>query len=119
MEKILLFQATQVAQIKKIASAMRIRVEEVSPTQYYHKLGVLAGVLPKEEVESFTGEPPTESMMVFCGLTDKHFNAMLQKLRLDKILVTYKAVITSQNMQWNILRLYMEMERERKAYENL
>ncbi|WP_455718801.1 DUF3783 domain-containing protein [Anaerosporobacter sp.] len=118
MEKILLFQSKEATNIKKLAAPMHIKVVEVDVSQFKQTIGKLAGITENEEEIIFDGEAPDGSLMVFCNLTDKHFNSMLQKMRLNKVPMTYKAVLTPVNSKWNVLRLYMEMEMERKAYES-
>lgn len=116
MEKILLFQVEAAAAIKSIAAPLHIRVETVEPSAYKETLqnlydGKLSGA------ENYSGEVPQESLMVFCHLPDKTLDKMLAALKKKKIAVTYKAVLTPFNAGWNVLRVYFEMEQERKSYE--
>lgn len=138
MEKILLFQMADDVrkEIETIASHMRIKAEYVAVTEYKRTLGSIAenttqnaaiqavvnqsavideqqgqGVLTKEHPAI-----PKESMLVFCGVTEKHLNKMLFEMRTRKLPVTYKSVLTETNKDWNVLKMYGEMERERLAY---
>lgn len=118
MEKILLFQSKEATNIRKLAAPMHIKVVEVDVSQFKQTIGKLAGITKDEEEVVFDGETPEGSLMVFCNFTQKHFDTMLQKMRLNKVPMTYKAVLTPVNIKWNVLRLYVEMEMERKAYES-
>ena len=53
--------------------------------------------------------------MVFCRLPDKVLDRVLAALKRKHITVDYKAVMTPTNAKWNILRIYFEMEREKKS----
>ena len=118
MEKILLFQSKEATNIRKLAVPMHIKVVEVEVSQFKQTIGKLAGYNKEEEEILFDGEAPEGSLMVFCDFTEKHFNTMLQKMRANKIPMTYKAVLTAVNRTWDVLHMYEEMELERKAYEN-
>lgn len=118
MEKILLFQSTEATNIRKIAAPLHIKVVEVELSQFSQTIGKLAGYNKEEEEIVFEGEAPEGSLMIFCDFTEKHFNTMLQKMRANKIPMTYKAVLTPVNRTWDVLHMYTEMELERKSYEN-
>ena len=118
MEKILLFQSKEATNIRKLAAPMLIKVVEEELSQFKQKIGKLAGYNKEEEEILFDGEAPEGSLMVFCDFTEKHFNTMLQKMRANKIPMTYKAVMTPVNRTWDVLHMYEEMELERKSYEN-
>lgn len=116
MEKILLFQVKDSAAIKAIAGPMHIRVEEIETSAYRETLNDLyRGKMAL--AESYTGDVPQGSLMVFCNLEDKTLDKVLAAMKKKKIAVTYKAVMTPTNAKWNILRIYFEMEQERRAYE--
>lgn len=121
MEKILLFQVSQqdADRIQKTASNMKIRTERFGPQQYHRTLGELAAGqtadTPEEQEMPPAGEFPG-SLLVFAGVTDKHIDKMLFELRRQNLAVTYKAVLTDANRNWNIRRMFAEMERERLAY---
>lgn len=118
MEKILLFQIDPAAakQIARLASAMKIKAISVSGEWYNQKLGWIADHQVSRESEKDAGNLPG-SLLVFCGLTERHLDKMLLKLRQEKIAVDFKAVLTPTNREWTVQRLYLEMVRERKAGE--
>lgn len=117
MEKILLFQCEQAENIKQIAANLRIKTEVVEKEFFREKLDSLEKGKAKEPGEIFGGTPPEGSMMVFCNVTEKHLDRILAELKKKEIPVTYKAVLTATNKNWSVLRLYLELERERKEYK--
>lgn len=117
MEQILLFQLPQAdaVRLKHLAGALHIRTITVEKEEYWQTLGHLAGKLPHKAVEPYQGETPGQSLMVFCDVTEKHLDRMLANIRKEGISADYKAVLTPSNQNWNVLRMYAEMEKERAA----
>lgn len=116
MEKILLFQCENALEIRQIAAAFQIKTVEVGTEFFRETLGILEKGEVKQPAEKFTGTPPEGSMMVFCNVTEKHFDRMLAELRKKQVEVSYKAVMTPTNKRWSVLRLYLELAREKSAY---
>lgn len=118
MEKILLFGSGHYPEVKGAAGSLGMKVENIEPSYYKETLGALyAGVdSPREE---YAGENPRESLMVFCGISEQKIDKLSALLRKKHIPIDYKAVMTPVNRQWNILRLYFEMEREKRAWSGL
>lgn len=124
MEKILLFQVREPEKkaIQKLADNKKIRVIPVEKTDFDIPLGVLADGKKAENVRMAAGEGedsslPAASLMVFCGVSEKHLNKLLFEMRSKKIIVDYKAVLTDTNRSWTVGQLYPELERERKKFE--
>ena len=116
MEKILLFQCENTQEIKQIAAALKIKTAEIGTEFFRETIGALEKGDVKQPKEAFTGTPPEGSLMVFCNVTEKHFDRVLAELRKKQIAVSYKAVMTPTNKRWSVLRLYLELAREKKAY---
>lgn len=117
MEKILLFQSNQATAIRKLVAPLKIKVVEVNPEQYGHTLGCIAGFTKEEELIKFEGQLPQESLLVFCYVSSKKLDQVLSKMRTHKIPMSYKAILTPVNMTWQVSHMYLEMEKEKKAYE--
>lgn len=114
LEKILLFQVEDATAIKAIARPLHIRVESVDISAYKETLNNLyAG---KRQTEDFSGDIPAGSLIVFCNLPDKTLDKILAAIKNRKIPIDYKAIMTPTNARWNILRIYFEMAREKRAY---
>lgn len=118
MECILLFQVKQdvVTQIKKLAAPKKIRIVVVGHDRAAGSLedlleGKSAGPLPALQ------KIPPESLMVFCHVSEKHFDRLLFELRNKHIPVDYKAVLTPVNRCWSLPQLYAELKRERMQME--
>lgn len=115
MEKILLFQCKEAEKVRQIAGKRRIKTEVIETEFFRESIGTLERGRPKMPKESFSGEPPKGSLLVFCGVTKKHFDAVLADLKKGEIEIDYKAVMTPTNRMWSVLRLYMELEREKSG----
>ena len=59
---------------------------------------------------------PKGSLLLFCDIEDIKLDKILAALRKNQVMVTYKAILTPTNKKWNVLRLFVEMEREKKSY---
>lgn len=115
MEKILLFGLEQTAAIKSALAPMHVPVVPVSTALYKESLeSIYRGT--EEPGESYDGEPPEGSLLVFCKMQEKQVDKALALLKKKKVSITYKAVMTPTNARWNVLRLYFEMEREHQAW---
>lgn len=117
MEKVLVFHVEEAAKLKNILSPLRIRMEEVEDVDFRQSVGNLAGGKRDMTVEPFGGNTPKESLIVFCDLSEKHLNKVLAAIRQKQIPIDYKAVLTPANREWDVLRLYLELERERRSLE--
>ncbi len=128
MEQVLLFQVQheEAAEIADMLAAMKVKCREIPVQAYRQTIGELAAGGRNEErpefgrvKEEYKGEVPDESMMLFCDMGEKHFNRILAHLRSRAVKVTYKAVLTPTNREWNVLRLYAELAREKAEYERM
>ena len=118
-EKILLFQTEQTTteKIRKLTENKKIRLICVKPEEFNRSLGDLAGI-PSEVIPGEEEVLPDTSLMVFCNVSEKHFNKLLFELRTKNIVVDYKAALTEANRYWTVGRLYPELVRERQNYKN-
>lgn len=121
MEKIVLFGVDELKAIKRIADHMRIQVQEVSVLAYHLTLEQLLAGQGTGVAESTQGteEIPQQlgSLMLFCGVTDKHMDKMLFELRRKKIVIEYKAVLTPTNQKWTVNRLFANMAMEKRRMQ--
>lgn len=117
--------------IKRILLLLGIRAKIVTEDMYEEKLGVLAGVMTKEEAEKAT--PPvepekveieegrnllTEEMLVMCGLSNQKVDRFLMEMRKKKVeRIDLKAVLTPYNALWNSCELHKELEKEHKVMQ--
>lgn len=128
MAKILTFGLfpEEMEKVKKAAASLKIRVENVPVVLYKQTIGKLSqgkmdslaeAVQVDKEEEIFAGEPPKEQMLVFCDMESTQLDKLLAALRRMMVQVDYKAVMTPTNKKWNVLRLYAELEREKRSME--
>ena len=136
MEKVLLFRVgdAEAAVTANLLAAMKIRCERIPEGAFGQTIGELAagkisrpgggteqaqGAEPGQTVGSGHGNASAESLMVFCDVSEKHFSRTLALLRERAVRIDYKAVLTPVNREWNVLRLYAELARERAEYERM
>ena len=120
MERIVLFNTNETEKIKKITEPMRIKTLIADPKRYNETLAELASPKTKEKTSAentFTDKVPSESLLLFCDVADKKIDKILFQLRKNDINIDFKAVLTPTNSSWNVLKLYLELERERIAYK--
>lgn len=110
MEKILLFNAEEEKEIKKLADNMKIRLIRVDAENSKKTIDELAD-MQMSSAEGCRIEG-MGSMMVFCGVSDKHRDRMLFGLRQKGIKNILKAVLTVYNSRWTPALLYSELARE-------
>lgn len=117
MEKILIFQSRHVSEIKGVASGLRLKAEAVDSVYFKETLAKICRgtAMPGEE---HGGELPGRSLLLFCDVPEKKMDKVLAILRKKGIPVDYKAILTPTNSQWNVFRLYFEMEREERAWNS-
>ena len=94
MEKILIYQVKEKEAVKQLLAPMKIRLEEIKAADLRQSIGDLAEGKKNVLTAPFTGSAPQESLMVFCGVNEKHFDKILFELRRKQIPVDYKAVLT-------------------------
>ena len=119
MEKIVLFNVGPETEkfIAGIAGNMRIKIINASAGMFTE---TLERIVNNEAAEASTSDIlrdglPSESLMLMCGLCEKHMDRLLAKLRQSSKQVDYKSVLTPTNAKWTLKRLMLEMEREKKA----
>lgn len=128
MEQVLLFQVQDedAAEIADLLAAMKVKCRRIPVQAYLQTMGELASGSQNgnqsglgHTADEYMGEAPHESMMLFCDVGEKHFNRILAWMRTRAVKVPYKAVLTPTNREWNVLRLYAELAREKAEYERM
>lgn len=119
MEKAILFNASCTEEIKKLLTPMHLQVISADTKQYNDTLKNIAnGKMDIIKSNPFTGKIPGESLILFCGISDKKLDKILFKLRNNKdINITYKAILTPSNSRWTVLHLFLELAREKALLE--
>lgn len=118
--------------IKRVLLLLGLRGKNVTEDLYGEKIGILAGMLTKEEIqneENTVGSkeignvqenvPFTEEMLVMCGFSDEKVDKFLMEMRKKKIgKINLKAVLTPYNALWNSYELYQELKKEHKSFSS-
>ncbi len=103
------------AKLPQILAMLRIRMRRVEPAQYHLPLKDLAqGV--GEPMEN-PGEPIQENMLVFCHMNPTFLNQLLEVIRLAKFPPILKAMLTTDNQDWDTLKLHSELLEEKQKIE--
>lgn len=122
MEKLICFQIENTREIERLASNMKIRVVHATAAMYDETLDSIASGKPNTASApsaSTDNNLPTDSILIFCDLSDKHLNRMLFELKSRKVPVDLKAILTPTNRKWTLRQLHNELERERASFTQL
>ena len=121
MEKILAIACSdvQIEILKKITGDMKIRLQRVPEKDTDHTLEEIVNSGSDEKVSGEEVSDGENSLVIFCDLTEKHLDHVLARLREKKAGLCYKAVLTPTNRKWNLQKLYINMEMEKKQFEQM
>ena len=121
MEKILAIACSdvQIEILKKITGDMKIRLQRVPEKDTDHTLEEIVNSGSDEKVSGEEESDGENSLVIFCDLTEKHLDHVLARLREKKAGLCYKAVLTPTNRKWNLQKLYINMEMEKKQFEQM
>lgn len=119
MEKLLVFHLSEqeLYKLKKITGVQKIRTVLIADTDYRQTLDTLVSGQKNPMILPYTDFVPDESMIVLCDFTEQRMDKLLLSIRKSRIKIDYKAVLTPTNRTWNVLRLFLEMQTEKKAFE--
>lgn len=120
MEKLICFQIENTREIERLASNMKIRVVHATAAMYDETLdSIVSGKVANNSPASIPAadiKRPTDSILIFCDLSEKHLNRMLFELKSRKVPIDLKAVLTPTNRRWTLRQLHSELERERASF---
>ena len=121
MEKILAIACSeaQIEILKKVTGDMKIRLQRVPEKDTDHTLEEILNSGSDEKVSGEEVSDGENSLVIFCDLTEKHLDHVLARLREKKAGLCYKAVLTPTNRKWNLQKLYINMEMEKKQFEQM
>ena len=121
MTGVLLFNIgkEKLPKIKFILFKLGLAAREVSPAEFGHSIGYLAGLEGFAAAEAAPGESFSREMLVMCGLSSPQFSAFLNALRQSRCTVALKAVLTETNAAWDSLRLQRELAAEHEALQQV
>lgn len=123
-ETVLLFNLTDRALKLRLEQALfpfRVRLKKVAPEDYGKTLGALAGLpaaaQPPEHTDAGACGSFCEPMLIFAGIEDRKLDHMLQSLRMQKVRLPYKAILTPTNCTWTPAQCFAELCREHEAMQ--
>ena len=125
MEKLICFQIENTREIERLASNMKIRVIKADAAMYNEMLdnivnGKISSVNGSFSASTSTlvteNKLPSDSILIFCDLSEKHLNRMLFELKSRKVQIDLKAILTPTNRKWTLRQLHDELERERASF---
>ena len=118
MEKILAFQMneTDLSILERIAGQLNIRLDIIDKADFKQTVENLVTNNKIASIEKYDGTGTYESMILMCDLSDKKMDKLLLSIRKNQLKIGFKAILTPTNRKWNVLKLYLEMERERNAF---
>ena len=125
MEKLICFQIKNTREIERLASNMKIRVIKADAAMYNEMLDTIVNGKISPVNGSFSAsistlvtenKLPSDSILIFCDLSEKHLNRMLFELKSRKVQIDLKAILTPTNRKWTLRQLHDELERERASF---
>ncbi len=121
MGTVLLYNLEQekLRRIRFLLVKLGLGAREVSPAEFAHPIGYLAGLEGYEAAQEAAEEPFRQEMLVMAGLTSQQFGAFLEGLRQSRATVALKAVLTETNADWSSHRLQRELAAEHAALQKL
>ena len=115
MESIILYNVCEAAKIQRLASKSFIKCIITGKDS----LGKTIEMIAQSGGKSLAEDAPadgTDSLVIFCGLTQKHLDKLLFEIRQQNINVDFKAVMTPSNKKWTLDFMLREMKKERFEY---
>ena len=112
-------------EIERLASNMKIRVITADAAMYNEMLdNIVNGKISSvNSTSSASISPavtdnklPSDSILIFCDLSEKHLNRMLFELKSRKVQIDLKAILTPTNRRWTLRQLHDELKRERASF---
>lgn len=121
MAQVLLYNldSAKLQKIRFLLVKLGLRAREVSPAEYGHPIGYLAGLEGFEAAQEVPEEHFRQEMLVMAGLSSPQFSALLEGLRQIRATVALKAVLTETNASWSSLRLQRELAAEHAALQKV
>lgn len=125
MEKLICFQIENTREIERLASNMKIRVITADAAMYNEMLdNIVNGKISSVNSTSSASishavtdnKLPSDSILIFCDLSEKHLNRMLFELKSRKVQIDLKAILTPTNRRWTLRQLHGELNRERASF---
>ena len=125
MEKLICFQIENTREIERLASTMKIRVIKADASIYNETLdNIVNGKISSVNSTSSASisplvadnQLPSDSILIFCDLSEKHLNRMLFELKSRKVQIDLKAILTPTNRRWTLRQLHNDLKRERASF---
>lgn len=117
MEKLICFRIENTREIERLASNMKIRVIKADASMYNEMLDsiVNSNGANSSSIPTADNKLPSDSILIFCDLSEKHLNRMLFELKSRKVQIDLKAILTPTNRRWTLRQLHDELEQERAS----
>jgi hypothetical protein len=104
------------SKLRQIFAMLRLRMHPITPDRYHIPLKDLA--LGRGEASAEAGEAIPERMLVFCAMNGAFLNQVLEVIRVAQLPpIPLKAVLTTNNQDWDSHKLYEELSKEREAIQ--
>jgi len=111
LEKIIMYNVVEADKLSDIAFRHHIQSVRVGKAS----LGKTIAELETAKDEGVSGDG-SDSLIVFCGLSDRSLDCMLDEIKTQGIKVDFKATQTKSNKGWTLETMIKEMKRERFEY---
>ena len=115
MKSIILYNVCEAAKIQQLASKVFIKCIITGKDSLGKTIEMIAQSGGKSLAEPEPADG-TDSLVIFCGLTQKHLDKLLFEIRQQNINVDFKAVMTPSNKKWTLDFMLREMKKQRFEY---
>ena len=109
-KKILINQVN--LKLNPIAKQLDASIELIKPDNYFTPL---KKILMHQSTQPLMPVSIHDSILIMCYFKDEEIDQLLALLKENQITIDYKAILTPYNQEWNLLRLYNELKKEKKG----
>jgi hypothetical protein len=107
------FPKQQTLKLRKAFLPLKIRLKNISKSDFIQPVGYLAGIKEIAPVNNAETVPLSDPMMVMCGFTNAQLDLILSAARKSGAgAIPYKAILTPSNQNWNASELLHELKEE-------
>lgn len=104
-------------QLEQLGKQLGYTCKKIAKKRYLQPIGCHAGFPGFEQTADwYEGNELPDPVILFSEFTDAKLNQFLSACKQQSLpTISYRAVITTHNMHWNVLDLYQELVQEHES----
>ena len=114
MKKVLLFNCSD----SLIALLKNLNIEYRNIDLIYQN-NTIKDLLTKDDLRVNHVLNFKESLIIFNDFTDNELDEILSSMKQENIKTDLKCIVTEHNINWKIIKLYVELLKEKRAIQNV